>query len=222
MIESYWLLVLPTGLVALLAVPPSMMLLAAACALDLSAGARVAHAAAAARLPPVARALEALGAQALPRLANVPAAEAASWPVSRRWEVARATLVRWAARADAYAALAAAAGLVLPSRALVATMVLWQLQQFKYSLSGPHREAWAAIDAAIAGVLAHRAVPAALLRAYAALAAMLRRQVRSPEDLAAEAARASRTPSPAAAAGGGMLGGLQGIASRARQACAVQ
>jgi len=215
-------LVLPTGLVALLAAPPSLLLLAASCALDLSAGARLLHAASAARLPAAARALEALGTQALPRLAGVPAAEASSWPVSRRWEVARATLVRWAARADVYAALATVGGLLLPSRSVVAALVLAQLQQVKYSLSGPHREAWAAIDAAVAGALAHRAVPPALARAYAALAGLLRRQVRSPEDLEREA-RGSRSPPAAAAApAAGFLGGLQGLAGRAQKACAVQ
>jgi hypothetical protein len=222
--ESYWFLVLPTGAAALLAPPGSLRLplALAACALDVSAGCRLAHAAAAARLPAAARALEAAGAAALPALAEVPAAEAAAWPVSRRWEVVRASLVRWAAWADVYAAVLAVVGLALPPRPWLLALLLMQLQMYKFTLSLPHREAWAKIDARASAALGHRLLPPAVGRAYATLAAAVRRQVKSPEDIEREA-RARAAP---AAGAGGVLGSITdaaaGLAARARQACAVQ
>jgi len=138
-------------------------------------------------------------------------------------------LLKWAAYAELACALLALAELALPQRNVMLCAVLWQVFPLRYTMSKHVRNAFAQLDARVAGALAHRLVPEALRGAYAWLRGFLYTYVPDnrvvQQDAAAAAAggpQAAERPRRAGGARGGGLAGLAGGAlDAARQRCSV-
>ena len=109
----------------------------------------------------------------------------------------------------------------IDSTNVLPTALLWQTHALKFTLSSPHREAWATLHATLRGVTRHPACPALVATGFDALAAALRRQVKSPDDVQREAAQRD-----GGGGGGAAPQGVAGMAAaaldRARQSCSVQ
>jgi hypothetical protein len=122
----------------------------------------------------------------------------------------RAAMVEWALRSEAYVevltAVVFAAELALPSRALMATVMLWQGLQQRYIFSPYTRAAFASVDGTILAVTGHRLCPGLVRGAYGWVRSTLHGQVMSALNGARERA-----------GGGGGGGGAGGALSR----CAV-
>lgn len=215
-----WLPPFLTAAVGLMATPSFLLLLAAG-AIDLVAAGETLWDLTRGRVPALAGALEAAAAKGLPLLLQRPAGEVEGMSRSAKWAGANAALTRLAASCEVWASLMMLLELLTPGRSLLATLMMWQTQQLKFSVSEATREAWGNTHRTVARWLGHRLVPAVVLRAFESLAALLRRQVRSPQDLQRdmEAQAAAGAGGAAAGGAGGIAGGLLGAA---KQACVVQ
>jgi hypothetical protein len=199
---------------------PSFLLLLAAGAIDLVAAGETLWSLTRGRVPALSGVLETVAAKGLPLLLQRPGGEVEGMSRSSKWAGANAALTRLAASCEVWASLMMLLELLTPGRSLLATLMMWQTQQLKYSVSEATREAWGNTHRTVARWLGHRLVPAVVLRGFESLAALLRRQVRSPQDLQRDIETQAAGAGGAAAGGaGGIAGGLLGAA---KQACVVQ
>jgi hypothetical protein len=213
-----WLPSFLTAAVGLMATP-SLLLLLAAGAIDLVAAGETIWSLTRGRVPALAGVLETVAAKGLPLLLQRPGGEVEGMSRAAKWAGANAALTRLAASCEVWASLMMLLELLTPGRSLLATLMMWQTQQLKYSVSEATREAWGSTYRTVARWLGHRLVPAVVLRAFESLAALLRRQVRSPQDLQRDMETQAAGAGGAAAGAGGIAGGLLGAA---KQACVVQ
>jgi hypothetical protein len=181
--SSFWAPSLLGGVVGLVA-GPSFLLLLGSCVFDLVAAGETVRTLALPAAPAVANIIDKVAEKALPPLAGRSAEELASYSRARKWEAANAGLSRLGATADVWGTLMIFLELLTPQRSLMGALLGYQMQTAKYSLSEPHRQVWAGLHLKIRS-LASRFPP--VLKGFDALAALLRKQVRNPDDLRREA-----------------------------------
>lgn len=173
-------------------------------------------------LAPVAAAMGKGATWVLPYLVAAPASEVSGWTLKRKWDAANVSTLRLSALCEIIIAIMLIGELLTPNRSILVTFMLWQLLQLKFSLSEYTRGAFAQVHGRISGLTQHRLCPALIATGYAKLAAFLRSQVKTPEEMEAAARAQAEGGADGAAAAAGAGGGISGMLSGAMSKCTIQ
>jgi hypothetical protein len=184
------------------------------------------HAAAVRKVPALAARMEAAAAAALPAITRSSPAEVAALSTPAKWTAVNGAMLGFNASVEVVLAISSVFSLLVSAVTgglftaaggwqLLSTAALWMLLQIRWMMSEQTRAAFSEMDAAVSKVTAHPMCPAVVVRWYGALRQFLRARVRSPEQIAAEAAARAR------AAGGAGRPAPPAPAPAARRGCVV-
>lgn len=158
------------------------------------------HAAANVKAPAAARRMEGAANAVLPYVAGRPASELARMSIAARWSAVNSALFSHNAMVEIIVTFFLVLRLLSPSRAVLTTLAMVQLLQFRFMASEHTRAAFAQIDGVTTAVTSHPQCPAVVGTGYGKLRAFLRSRVRTQEEMQAAAAAGQRPQGPAACA----------------------